>query len=801
MKNIKYFGLLVLLVLAPFAVLKAQFMPVVFDKLQSSMTTYNQLVLDADGQLRLLGVDGNGTQYLRLTPKGLLDHSKTLSDFVAMNVAKAKDGSMLAVGGKENGSSKARFIIINTEDNITLDYQHSSNGYFDKVLSLRNGGYILGGYEFSKEGGKKAIAVVLSSAGKVLYTVEGTAEEACAGFVESVEGALTIAFSSSADNARVVRYAPNGKLVYSIPVSGSYQISCVEQTRSGEVVLAGGTQEGEARVVKVRPEGAIVFDKVFGQGSSNFTNLVLSSKDEILLGGSANSNRGQLLLLRNDGTILYTVQLDGPVSAIAFSPKGDVFAAAHNETIGLGQLLKITSTGTVLFDRPATAKYDYITISVDGETTLVSTSAGRVTQFKEDGTLLSDRPVDKTENPGYLVSAVAENGDIVLAGKNGRITKLGHGLMVNDITVQEPLNGFSMANFTVTLTGFQRQQGIPSPVSVQYKVMEGKATKDDIILSSGFLSFVPTDDGSGGFMVTQTIEVPIKADNLLEGNEEFYVRLEQPESSYLIKSEGKGTIVDQPAIVRFISSEPGREPSTAISYTIGLFKTDGTPVTNVSGSDVIVTGIFGQGTASEEDYRIEDKPYFAIAQGASQATHKVGVISDDKYEIPESVILRLNQTDAMSDLVVELEGGLVNCVGYIYDQPAYLAISSLGDKGKNSNTVQGFFRTTLVRASDDKPLVNCTGSNILITSEVDASSTAVKGEDFVLINESELTLPGDCQKTTVNVSGIVLNNTAKVGNASVVLRLTGVTAPENAGALSIHPRKGQASFNIIDTRR
>ncbi len=302
-------------------------------------------------------------------------------------------------------------------------------------------------------------------------------------------------------------------------------------------------------------------------------------------------------------------------------------------------------------------------------------------------------------------------------------------------------------------------------------------------------------------MVTQTIEVPIKADNLLEGNEDFYVRLEEAENGYIIKGEGKGTITDQPAIVRFISSDAGREPGKDITYNIGLFKTDGTPVTNVSGSDVIVTGVYGLGTAGEEDFASEVKPVFVVAQGASQAVCKVGVEDDDKYEIPESVIIQLSQASAMSDVTVELEGGVVNCVGYIHDQPAYIAISSLGDKGKSSNTVQGFFRATLLKAADDKPLVNCTGSNILIASEVDPSSTGEKGADFVIVNESDLTLPGDCQKTTVNISGVVVNNTAKVGNSSVVIQLTDVVAPENAGQLSIHPSKGKASFNIIDTRR
>lgn len=800
MKNRKYFGLLVLL-LIPFAAVKAQYIPVVFDRIHNPMTTYNQLLLDADGQVRLLGYEGANSIYLRLTPKGLLDFSTTISDFNAMNVATAKDGAMLVVGGRDSGTAKARFLKINTDNKIEIDYQYVNNGYFEKVLALRKGGYILSGYEWPKGMGKKAIAVVLSETGKLLYTIDGSPLETCAGFVEGKDGSLFVAFSADGADARVVKYGPSTKVLYAATLSGVFNIEGMALTRGEELILAGSNGSGAARVIKIRPEGDVVFDKTISQGESSFTHIELSPKDEILLGGSITGGNGQLHLLRNDGTTLYSLQLYGAVSSMGFTPRGDVFVASFNERMGMGKVSKVTPSSHVLFEYPVAAKYDKLAINVDGETTLVSTSAGRVTKFKEDGTNTFDRPVDKSENPGFVVSGVAENGDIVLAGYGGRITKMGHGLTINDIVVQEPLNGFSMANFTVTLTGFQRLHGIPSPVSVHYKVVEGRAGKDDIILSSGLLSFVPVDDGNGGFMITQTIEVPIKADNILEGNEEFYVRLEDAENGYIIKGEGKGTITDQPAIVRFVASEPGREPGTDISYTIGLFKTDGTPLTNVSGSDVIITGVYGQGTAGEEDFASEVKPVFVVAQGSSQAVCKVGVIDDDKYEIPESVIIQLNQASAMSDVTVELEGGVVNCVGYIYDQPAYLAISSLGDKGKNSNTVQGFFRATLLKASDDKPLVNCTGSNILIASEVDPSSTAEKGQDFVIVNESDLTLPGDCQKTTVNISGVVVNNTAKVGNSSVVIQLTDVVAPENAGRLTIHPSKGKASFNIIDTRR
>lgn len=801
MKNRKCFGLLMLLLLAPFAVLKAQFLPIVYDRVHYPMTSYSVMLQSKNGDVRLMGPEASGARYLKASGDGNIAHSKLFPNFTPITAAEDTDGSMLIVGGKDGGQAKAQFLKITNDEKIDIDYQHANNGYFNQIIPLRNGGYLLGGFEWLKGSERKAFAVVLSAAGKLVSTIDGTNVEQCAGIAESSDGSYVVVFSSEVNDTRVIRFAPNGRQLFAVAIPGVFKINQMKQSRFGEFILIGATDKKQARVVKMRPEGAVVFDKVLPSANSSYTHLELSNQDEILIGGSIGSE-GYLQCLRNDGTELYRIQLVGPVSSMGFSPRGSVIAAAFNPAQGRGIIMKVSTAGQVLYDRETVANFDYIYIDVDGETTLLSTTSGRVTKFNEDGGIITDKQVDKSENPGYLCSGVGENGDIVLAGRNGRITKLAHGLMVGDIRVQKPINGFALANFTVTLTGFQRQNGIPSPVTVYYKVVENSAKFDkNIIQNSGLLSFVPSDFGNGEFMVEQTVEVPVLANSMLEGNRNFFLVLENPENSYLVKGTAEATISDQPAMVRFISSIPGREPSTPITYSIGLFKSDGSEITNVSGSDVIVRGVFGKGTAGPEDFNASKAPLFVVSQGKSQATFQVDVVSDDRYEVPETVILSLNQVQGMSDVRVQLEGGTLNCTGLIYDQPAYLMLSPLGDKGRLNSNTGAFFRAMLVRASDDRPLINCTGSNILITTEVDDRGTAVKGEDFVLVNETDLLIPGDCQRGTANIQGVVLANPSHTGSVSVGLSLVDVTVPENAGELKIHPTKGSASFNITPTRR
>lgn len=58
--------------------------------------------------------------------------------------------------------------------------------------------------------------------------------------------------------------------------------------------------------------------------------------------------------------------------------------------------------------------------------------------------------------------------------------KLGHGIYVSDVKINKPVNGYTTAVFTVTLTGYPvTNQGAPIPVRVEYFTKDGTANQVD----------------------------------------------------------------------------------------------------------------------------------------------------------------------------------------------------------------------------------------------------------------------------------------------------------------------------------
>jgi len=66
----------------------------------------------------------------------------------------------------------------------------------------------------------------------------------------------------------------------------------------------------------------------------------------------------------------------------------------------------------------------------------------------------------------------------------------------------------------------------------------------------------------------------------------------------------------------------------------------------------------------------------------------------------------------------------LSCSGIVVDQPARLAIASLGDHRVNNNVVSGFFTVSLLRASDGALLTNATGSDIIVNCVTLPDATA-----------------------------------------------------------------------------
>ena len=156
-----------------------------------------------------------------------------------------------------------------------------------------------------------------------------------------------------------------------------------------------------------------------------------------------------------------------------------------------------------------------------------------------------------------------------------------------------------------------------------------------------------------------------------------------------------------------------------------------------------------------------------------------------------------NKIHAMSDTEVSFGSTVLSCEGLIYDQPALVAIESLGDYNKMNNVVSGFFKISLLRAKDGAVQTNCSGGDIFLQTQLDDKATAVQGTDFVFSNAHDLRIWGDDRSSAVNLNGMVLYTPDSIVK-TVGVKLSGVRAAEGAGKIGIAPDKQSASFNILN---
>ena len=119
---------------------------------------------------------------------------------------------------------------------------------------------------------------------------------------------------------------------------------------------------------------------------------------------------------------------------------------------------------------------------------------------------------------------------------------------------------------------------------------------------TGTLSFIPSTDGRDRYLNRYTVEVPVMANDLLEGDRTFDLQLSDVTDSYLIRGKSLATIVDQPSVVRMISSTAGTEGESDVVYELGIFKTNGVRLTNATKADIVIDGIYGKGTADKMDF-------------------------------------------------------------------------------------------------------------------------------------------------------------------------------------------------------
>ena len=818
MENTKIHRVLMLFLLGIMAYLpmKAQYMPVVFDKSYGTNNKIQQVCLLAGDEVAMIGKEGQKYNLTWADRGGEVVFSLPLIGFTTVNqVKELDDNKLLLVGqsvvnnakGRKGITLSGRAVIIDRNGKMALNLYIGSQG--SDLLNgalLRSGSLILSGTEPMGANDRQGVILKVDKAGKVIYEYKHAESGYCDLF--DVLGNSTeyvcAAFSAGKEKekAAIVRLDDKGKPFYitALP-SGQFKVTGMQANiNDGSVIVIGNATANGGIIYKLRPEGDIVFAKTLipttQEGVTNLNHLMVGRNGNILVGGSG--SRGHYALLRNDGTSLYSGSSSGGVRGMGMNPvTGESVVTTYDVNGRRGTFVRISTTGKAEFDRTVDGNFDQAKVFNNGEVLLLSSGEGRISMYSAQGEKEFDRYITDNKPTIFKQALTAASGEVVFVDASNRLVKLGHGLYVSDVKITKPVNGTATAVFTVTLTGYATtKEGAPIPVNVDYTTRELSATTaSNFTPVKGKLSFTPSRGTADRYLVKQDIEVPVKANDLIEGSKEFELNLSAVQHSYLVKPAGKAVIEDQQSLVKLIRTEKGEEGGKDILYELGLFKTDGTPLTNATGAHIVVDGTYGEGTADALDFDKGLTPRVVFENGRQNGLFYAKTLEDTRYELPKTVVVNFNKIHNLSGSNVSFDGELLSCSGMVIDQPAKIAIASLGDHRVNNNVVSGFFTVSLLRASDGALQTNATGSDVIVNCVPVSEATAKEGKDYVFTNLHELRISGDGNHSSANVNGVVLFSTDTL-EKQVKLNIKSVNQPVGAQPVGVSETERSAEFTI-----
>ena len=818
MENTKIHRVLMLFLLGIMAYLpmKAQYMPVVFDKSYGTNNKIQQVCLLAGDEVAMIGKEGQKYNLTWADRGGEVVFSLPLIGFTTVNqVKELDDNKLLLVGqsvvnnakGRKGITLSGRAVIIDRNGKMALNLYIGSQG--SDLLNgalLRSGSLILSGTEPMGANDRQGVILKVDKAGKVIYEYKHAESGYCDLF--DVLGNSTeyvcAAFSAGKEKekAAIVRLDDKGKPFYitALP-SGQFKVTGMQANiNDGSVIVIGNATANGGIIYKLRPEGDIVFAKTLipttQEGVTNLNHLMVGRNGNILVGGSG--SRGHYALLRNDGTSLYSGSSSGGVRGMGMNPvTGESVVTTYDVNGRRGTFVRISTTGKAEFDRTVDGNFDQAKVFNNGEVLLLSSGEGRISMYSAQGEKEFDRYITDNKPTIFKQALTAASGEVVFVDASNRLVKLGHGLYVSDVKITKPVNGTATAVFTVTLTGYATtKEGAPIPVNVDYTTRELSATTaSNFTPVKGKLSFTPSRGTADRYLVKQDIEVPVKANDLIEGSKEFELNLSAVQHSYLVKPAGKAVIEDQQSLVKLIRTEKGEKGGKDILYELGLFKTDGTPLTNATGAHIVVDGTYGEGTADALDFDKGLTPRVVFENGRQNGLFYAKTLEDTRYELPKTVVVNFNKIHNLSGSNVSFDGELLSCSGMVIDQPAKIAIASLGDHRVNNNVVSGFFTVSLLRASDGALQTNATGSDVIVNCVPVSEATAKEGKDYVFTNLHELRISGDGNHSSANVNGVVLFSTDTL-EKQVKLNIKSVNQPVGAQPVGVSEAERSAEFTI-----
>jgi hypothetical protein len=262
------------------------------------------------------------------------------------------------------------------------------------------------------------------------------------------------------------------------------------------------------------------------------------------------------------------------------------------------------------------------------------------------------------------------------------------------------------ADFTVSLS---KESGRPVTVSAVTTGPGNAIPNVDYGPTSASIRFEPGEK-------SKTFSVPLRPDDLDEGDETFQVIISGAEAAAIDRASGEGTIADTnpgPELsIENLRAAEGDAAST-MTFTVTLSQTPSQLVTvNYEASD---------GTAKAvQDYALNPGT-LTFQPGTTTLTQQVavGLAGDDLAELAETFVVRLSNPTGDAHLA----GGKGQATGTIDDDDGLPAKISVADAGPVAEGAAATFSVSLERAVPEPVIVSYTTTD---------EGTARAGEDYQL---------------------------------------------------------------------
>jgi xanthosine utilization system XapX-like protein len=209
--------------------------------------------------------------------------------------------------------------------------------------------------------------------------------------------------------------------------------------------------------------------------------------------------------------------------------------------------------------------------------------------------------------------------------------------------------------FTVSLSAANPG---PDPVTVDYQTQDGTADTFDYKYTSGTLSFAQGEQ-------TKTIVVPIIPDTVAEGDENFFVKLSNPQGVTIGNNQGKGIIIDDDTggVMQFSQATYTVNEDTDNSVTITVNRTlylagtvsinfntsDGTAIKGVDYANTAGTLIFAAGETTKT-FQVPILHNSSSPSNKSFSVHLTSPTNGATTASPADATIMIVDNDAASDV-------------------------------------------------------------------------------------------------------------------------------------------------------